>query len=192
MSDSTLVKAAQVAATLAAAAASGGIISISVFTIPAIAQPSRQSKGRDREKPGSAVSHVAQQWEATYDLGKVVFPSIALASSLLYSYVAYAVRDGTHGRRLSVLYLTAAGLVVMIAPITGALIVPVNNKLHPYTLREDSFVKGEANAEERARHEHEDHEFSGLLRKWSQLNLFRGLFPLFGATLGATAAFGLV
>ncbi|QKX53526.1 uncharacterized protein TRUGW13939_00605 [Talaromyces rugulosus] len=207
MSDSTLVKGAHIAATIIAAAASGGIIGISVFTIPAITLPSRYAtKGRTREvTPGSAVSHMAHQWKATYDAGKIIFPSMAAASGLLYSYVAYAVRDDPHGGlRMSNLYFTAASLVVMIAPITGVLILPVNEKIEPYVTRDDKLVVDEEggkeekkklialSSEEQLHRDQQDSEFPGLLRKWAQLNAFRGLFPAIGAALGATVGFGLI
>ncbi|CRG90228.1 hypothetical protein PISL3812_07271 [Talaromyces islandicus] len=186
MSDSTLVKSAHIAATVLAALTSGGIVGISVFTIPAIALPSRNATGRARETPGAPVSHIAQQWSLVYNTGKVVFPSMAAASALLYSYVAYAVRGGAGGSRArcaSNLYFTAAGLVLMIVPITGVLVFPVNEKIEPYVEERDDKLVDEGP---------QDSEFPGLLRKWAQVNAIRGLFPAIGAALGATVGFGLI
>jgi hypothetical protein len=183
----------------------GGIIGISVFTIPVITLPSRHAtKGRTRETtPGAAVSHMAHQWKVTYDAGKIIFPSMAAASGLLYSYVAYAVRDGPHGGRcMSNLYFTAASLVVMIAPVTGTLILPINEKIEPYVTRDDKLIVNEEggkekrmialSSEEQLHRDQQDSEFPGLLRKWAQFNAFRGLFPAMGAVLGAAVGFGLI
>lgn len=154
------------------------------------------------------MSHVAQQWLVTYDAGKIIFPSMAAASALLYSYVAYSVRSSSpRARCMSNLYLAAAGLVLMIAPITGTLILPVNKKILPYVTRDDKLVvegggegssKGKdkemiaLSSEEQLRREQQDSEFPGLLRKWARLNVFRGLFPALGAVLGASVGAGLV
>lgn len=197
----------------------GGIIGISVFTIPAITLPSRHAttttttKGRATREttttPGAAVSHMAHQWEVTYDAGKIIFPSMAAVSGLLYSYVAYAVRHSAAagprggGRCMSNLYLTAAGLVVMIAPITSILVLPVNKKIEPYVMRDDKLVVDEESgkedkkkmialsSEEQLRRDQQDSEFPGLLRKWAQFNVVRGLFPAMGAVLGASIGLGL-
>jgi hypothetical protein len=83
---------------------------------------------------------------------------------------------------MSNLYLTAAGLVVMIAPITGVLVFPVNKKIESYVERDDKLaVEGQ-----------QDEEFPGLLKKWAQINAIRGLFPAMGAVLGAAVGFGLI
>lgn len=169
----------------------GGIISISIFTIPALLlKPHQRSKAVDHEAIlGASPSHVARQWLNTFDLGKLVFPSLALTSGLLYSYVAFAVHGEQNGRYLSTLYAVAAGLTVFIGPFTGFSVLPVNEKIMPFTKKTDD-LSGNENAE--VRRERDEHELVGYLKKWSQLNLIRGIFPLLGAGLGAAVSFGLV
>jgi hypothetical protein len=83
-------------------------------------------------------SNIAHQWLYVYDKGKIVFPSIAITSSLRYSYVAYVVRNKNNRRRLNDLYLTAAALIMMIGPYTGVLMLPISNKLGDYARCSDS------------------------------------------------------
>jgi hypothetical protein len=166
--------------------------------MPALVLPARNST---QQQPGTPASHAAHQWLYIYDKGKVIFPSIAITSSLLYSYAAYAVRNTTTGRTSrSGLYLTAATLVLMIAPCTAVLIVPINKKLDALARRDDGAEQrgdeGEQKlgrgAEEEARREKQDDEFPSLIAQWSQMNVVRGLFPLLGAALGAATSFGLL
>jgi hypothetical protein len=138
------------------------------------------------------VSHLTHQWLHIYDIGKIVFPSIALTSVLFNSYVAYAVR-GVSGGRLSRLYLTAAALTITIAPYTIGLMAPTNKRLEAHATRDDDGqAKGEDAEEERVLRESEDREVPALLAKWTRLNTVRGLFPLLGAAVGAAVSFGLV
>ncbi|OKL59392.1 Dihydroxy-acid dehydratase, mitochondrial [Talaromyces atroroseus] len=170
MSDSTLVKTAQISAILTAAAASGGIISISLFALPGFIVKPRQRKGTDREKAlGASISHIARQWQYDYDVGKIVFPSAALISSLLYSYVAYAVRGERSGRYLSALYATAAGLNLLIGPFTGFAILPVNNLIWSYLDKNDDLAveRVTATAEEKLQQEQDEHKFEAKYLDYS-------------------------
>uniref|UniRef100_A0A093V7E0 Noranthrone monooxygenase n=1 Tax=Talaromyces marneffei PM1 TaxID=1077442 RepID=A0A093V7E0_TALMA len=167
MADSTLVKTAQVSAIVAAAAASGGIISISIFTIPSLLLKRAPSANtRTATTLAAPISHIARQWQYAYDIGKKLFPSMAV--SLLY---------------------TAAGLNIMIAPFTLLAIVAVNNVIAPYTTGKHDLP---VDAKEDAQYEQTEKEFVGQLEKWSLLNVIRGLFPLAGAGLGAAVTFGLL
>ncbi|KAF5004544.1 hypothetical protein F66182_16029, partial [Fusarium sp. NRRL 66182] len=120
---------------MTAAAASGGILSISLFTIPSLTlKHAPQTNGRTTTTLGAPLSHIARQWQSAYDLGKKLFPSLAVTSSLLYSFAAYTLsrERSVTGRHVGLLY-TAAGLNVMIAPFTLLAIVAVNNVIAPYT-----------------------------------------------------------
>ncbi|EED16665.1 conserved hypothetical protein [Talaromyces stipitatus ATCC 10500] len=200
MADSILVKTAQISAILTAAAASGGILSLSIFTIPAIGLKHKEPKARITTNRsaitlGAPLSHIAHQWQFTYDLGKKVFPSMAVTSSLLYSYVAYALHSDRFGRRHGgwVFYLVAAGLNVMIAPFTLLAIAPVNNAIAPYTKGEHDLPAVEAAKQGgEVKFEKAERELVGHLEKWSFLNLIRGVFPLAGAGVGAAVSFGLL
>lgn len=143
---------------------------------------------------GAPASHVARQWKYAYDVGKLVFPSTALISSLLYSYVAYAVRGERSGRFLSGLYSSAAALNLLIAPFTVFAILPVNNVIWAYADRTDDIpVEGETlTAEENLQRERDEHKLVSSMKKLSTLNIIRGIFPLLGAGLGAAVSFGLI
>ncbi|EEA21760.1 hypothetical protein TMatcc_008817 [Talaromyces marneffei ATCC 18224] len=191
MADSTLVKTAQVSAIVAAAAASGGIISISIFTIPSLLLKRAPSANtRTATTLAAPISHIARQWQYAYDIGKKLFPSMAVTSSLLYSFAAYTLgkERGATCRQVSLLY-TAAGLNIMIAPFTLLAIVAVNNVIAPYTTGKHDLP---VDAKEDAQYEQTEKEFVGQLEKWSLLNVIRGLFPLAGAGLGAAVTFGLL
>lgn len=209
MVDSTLVKTAQVSAIMTAAAASGlypsvnpleisltchgvgGILSISLFTIPSLTlKHAPQTNGRTTTTLGAPLSHIARQWQSAYDLGKKLFPSLAVTSSLLYSFAAYTLsrERSVTGRHVGLLY-TAAGLNVMIAPFTLLAIVAVNNVIAPYTSGKHDLT---ADGKEDAQYEQTEKGFVGQLEKWSLLNAIRGFFPLAGAGLGAAVSFGLL
>lgn len=183
--DSTLIKTAQISAIVTAAAASGGIISISLFTIPALVTkrtPTATNPPTTTTRLNVPISYIALQWQNAYDLGKKLFPSMAITSSLLYSFAAYTLGNGrgATARQVSLLY-TAAALNVMIAPFTFMAILPVNNAIAPHV-----------NEKEEVQSEQVEQEFVGHLEHWSLLNAIRGLFPLAGAGLGAAVSFGLL
>lgn len=166
-----------------------------MFALPGFIIKPRQRKGTDHERVlGAPVSYIARQWKYDYDVGKIVFPSTALISSLLYSYVAYAVRGERSGRYLSALYAAAAGLNFLIGPFTGLAIAPVNNLIWSYLEKTDDLpVEGVTpTAEEKLQREQDEQQLVGLFKKLSQLNIIRGIFPLLGAGLGAAVSFGLL
>lgn len=174
----------------------GAFFCTSYITLPSLAVPARNSNAARHQQPGTPPSHLAHQWLYVYDRGKFVLPSIAVASSLLHSYVAYAVRTQNNGRPLSSRYLAAATLVIMVLPYTVLFILPINNKLMAHAKRDDGIGQDKGKegvaigVEEEARRKKQDDELPTLLEKWSQRNYGRALLPLLGGVLGASISLG--
>ncbi|GAD93348.1 hypothetical protein PVAR5_1958 [Paecilomyces variotii No. 5] len=196
MSDTPSYKVAQAVGILGSAFASGGILSISTLTVPALTLPERSAIIKIPSKtdtPGSTLSHVTHQWLNVYDKGKLMFPSVALTSALAYSYLAYTLRHTARGGKVARLYLIAAATTMTIVPYTLAVMLPVNKRLQAHATRDDAAEKEgkedmATSAEEEAKRTREDREVPGLLETWTYMNAGRSLFPLAGAVVGITAA----
>lgn len=149
-----------------------------------------QTNTRTAATLGAPLSHIARQWQYVYDLGKKLFPPMAITSSLLYSFAAYTLgrERGATGRHVGLLYI-AAGLNVMIAPFTVLAIAPVNNVIAPYTEGKHDLS---ADGKEDTQYEQAEEALVDRLNRWSLLNAIRGLFPLAGAGLGAAVSSGLL
>lgn len=153
-----------------------------------------QQQQQQQQPPLTPASHLTHQFLNIYNKGKILFPSIAVTSVLLYSYVAYALRDVRNGR-LSRLYLAAASLTIGVVPYTIGLMMPTNKLLEAHATRDDN---GNASVDQKDQKEKDevrqaqDREVPALLEKWTRLNAVRGVFPLLGAALGAAVSFGLV
>ncbi|KAJ9224949.1 hypothetical protein DTO021C3_5876 [Paecilomyces variotii] len=192
MSDNTpSYKVAQAVGILCSAFASGGILSLSTLTVPALTLPGR-SETIKSDTPASTPSHITHQWLNVYDKGKIMFPSLALTSAVAYSYLAYTLRHTASAGRVGRLYLIAAATTITIVPFTLGVMLPVNKRLEAHATRDDAAEKegkeGMAmSAEEEAKRAREDREVPGLLEKWSYLNAGRSVFPLAGAVIGITA-----
>ncbi|KAJ9214617.1 hypothetical protein DTO166G4_3673 [Paecilomyces variotii] len=191
MSDTPSYKVAQAVGILASAFASGGILSLSTLTVPALTLPGR-SETIKSDTPASTPSHITHQWLNVYDKGKIMFPSLALTSAVAYSYLAYTLRHTASAGRVGRLYLIAAATTITIVPFTLGVMLPVNKRLEAHATRDDAAEKegkeGMAmSVEEEAKRAREDREVPGLLEKWSYLNAGRSVFPLAGAVIGITA-----
>ena len=98
-----------------------------------------------------------------YAIGKATNPKFAFVTFLAYSYAAYDYRS----RGLPWAGYAGAGLLTMaIVPWTLITMLPTNKLL----LAGDAKMSVQASAD--------------LVRKWGQLNMLRGLWPLAGACLG--------
>ncbi|KAL1858710.1 hypothetical protein Plec18167_003413 [Paecilomyces lecythidis] len=196
MSDTPSYKVAQAVGILGSAFASGGILSISSLTVPALTLPGRSAILKAPAKtdtPGSALSHITHQWLDVYNKGKIMFPSLALTSALAYSYLAYTLRHTASAGKVARLYLIAAATTMTIVPFTIGVMLPVNKRLEAHATRDDATEKegkeGMAtSAEEEAKRTREDREVPALLETWTYMNAGRSLFPLAGAVVGITAA----
>ncbi|KAL2010377.1 hypothetical protein VTN00DRAFT_6184 [Thermoascus crustaceus] len=206
---------AQAVGILGSAGASGGIITISFFSIPPLllppSSPPRQPKHttttttnnkKPTQTPATPIRHLLRQWLYIYTKGMNTFPAIVTASALAYIYlVYYYALHHHHNRHLAALsrrlYLTAA--VVNLSAIVYSLVFIEGtvNRLMELVRRYDdgSEEMGEAgttsvkeDGERGRRKEEEKKEASRLLAMWGQLNVVRGIFPLVGAVIGAAAA----
>ncbi|KAF8633065.1 hypothetical protein AX15_001540 [Amanita polypyramis BW_CC] len=194
MSDSINLKVVQVAAILSSAFASGGILSLSFLTVPTLLLPERPperpttSSSSELPTPATPISHVVRQWSYVYDTGKTIYPSIAASSALAFSYLAYILRGRPD--KFSKLYLTAAAVTLSIVPYTLGVMLPTNKRLEARAkhVGREGMKSAEISEEEKAKREKEDREVPGLMMKWAWLNAIRGIFPLMGAVIGATAA----
>ncbi|KAM6492428.1 protein of unknown function (DUF1772) domain containing protein [Amanita muscaria] len=183
----TSLKVAQATAIITSAFASGGILTISFLSVPALLLPARPTPGSQASSspPSHLISQVTQQWCWAYNMGKVVFPSLAASSALAYTYLAYALKHS----KISQTYLAAAVVTMSIAPYTLAVMLPTNKRLMERAARKDVTPKQQGEQEENAQQrEHEDREIPDLMVKWAWMNAIRGLFPLVGAVIGASAA----
>lgn len=137
--------------------------------------------------PALALAPVAlrlRQWLVIYDLGKLVSPTVAAASSVAWgyiTYISYATRElpGTSisGTPRWVLYGVAGLATFGILPWTVAVMMPTNNEL----IRRAKLEKKEAV-------EKEDVEMEKLLKTWNQMNYLRAALPMVGVVVGLWTA----
>ena len=132
-------------------------MSISVITVPVLLDTTKDP------------SHMFSQWACTYHYGLRIFPTMAVATFLLYCYTAITKRAA--GRRWRV-FAVAGATTLSIVPFTLILMAPTNNTL--FRLEKESKVASAASLA----------EAQELVIKWSWLHVVRSLFPLVGAILG--------
>jgi hypothetical protein len=137
----------------------GAMMSISVITVPVLLDTTNDP------------SHMFRQWACTYHYGLRIFPTMAVATFLLYCYTA--IRKRATGRRWRVFAVAGATTILMV-PFTWIFMAPTNNTL--FRLENESKVASVANLA----------EAQELVIKWSWLHVVRSLFPLAGAILGTT------
>ncbi|KAL2001670.1 hypothetical protein VTN02DRAFT_1423 [Thermoascus thermophilus] len=200
MADNCSFKLAQAVGILGSAFASGGILSVSFLTVPAILLPARNSKLSTSTggTPASTISHLTHQWLHVYDRGRFTFPALAAGSALAYTFLACTLHNSPGGRsptgagKFAQMYLAAAAATLAIVPYTLLFMRPTNMRLEARARRDDAVERegkeGMAmSAEEEARRAREDRETPGVIRKWACLNTIRGIFPLVGAAVGMAA-----
>ncbi|KAK2460998.1 hypothetical protein APHAL10511_006939 [Amanita phalloides] len=185
---------ALVIAILSSAFASGGIISLSLLTVPALLLPSASlpPSSSPSRAPATPLSHLAHQWLLIHHRGKHIYPSLAATSALAFSYLAtYSL----HSRpdKLARMYVTAAAFTIAIVPFTLGVIMPTNRRIEACAMRhlrldQESEKEEEEEDKDKAEREKEDQDMPQLMVKWAWLNTIRGVFPLMGAAIGATAA----
>lgn len=147
----------------------GNIASLSLIATPALIQ-SREDKAPSDQ--------VARQWQSLYELGKTQNPPISAVAASTFLYLAWAVRSGSPLFKQTpvsqtALFSTAAALCISIAPWTFIAMVKTNSAIAAKTRS-----KSESDA-----------ELVPLLKRWSTLNMLRGLFPTLAAVVGLVAAF---
>lgn len=155
------IRYAQITAIFLSASLAGANLSLSAFVAPRILE--------------SPVPLMLRQWLHTYATGKVVFPPLCVATGAVYFYLAN--RLGLAGA-VGKAYLAAGLLAAGIVPYTGALMMPVNNRL-------EARAAGVAATEE----EEETAWVAGegsryLVDRWATLNLGRSVMLALAAATG--------
>ena len=115
-----------------------------------------------------------QQWQVIYDLGKLVSPTVAAASTLLWGFTAWSAR-GTEVWK----FYAAGGLATFaILPWTIAVMMPTNLEL----MRRAKVAKEDAEGLNFKK------ESAVMLTKWNIMNYVRAVLPMVGAWVGLYAA----
>lgn len=110
---------------------------------------------------------LAKQWEIMYNRGKITMPAVATISLLAFAYSAYDQRRrGLDWRR----YAIAGAFTAGIMPFTAGLMWATNQALLRVASGAPVGVGDEVTRD--------------LVKKWSDLNLVRSLFPYVGAVVG--------
>jgi hypothetical protein len=168
----TAFRAAQVLGLTGAAWLSGNIFSLSLISTPALLQSVQEKQ----VTPSAA----AKIWANLYNAGKMQNPPIAAATTAVFFYLAWSVRDGTAlslvaAPNSSFLYAVSGILTVGIVPFTLAFMMGTNHSL-------------EAKVGSKDETEATRTEVESLLERWGLLNAVRGVFPLVGGVVAALAA----
>ena len=121
---------------------------------------------------------LAQQWQATYDLGKKYGPGVAASSAAAFTYLAYAVP------RWRGAYALAAVLPTVIVPYTLLFMASTNRSLSQRALAARQLKAGEVAPELQRPTTHE------LLARWRTLNTLRGCISLAGTVWGVWTVLG--
>ncbi|KAJ5934383.1 hypothetical protein N7466_003930 [Penicillium verhagenii] len=192
---STDILVAQMIGTLGCGVAAGGMMTLSVLSIPNLTLPPRQPSSvtiLSQQGPGTPIPHLAHQWLDIYERGKRTLPVIALGASVANGYLAWVLRDtvapdsGIMGGSWTGCYVTAITATMGIVVWTSTVMKSTNDRLTAIATRDDvSVAKGTVvGDQEKARRAKEDAEVPELLKRWTNLNLYRALFPLTGAVIG--------
>jgi hypothetical protein len=132
-----------------------------------------------------------QQWQASFELGRELFPAAANAAAAAYLYLAHTAGwfHSPGGRA----YVGAAALCVGIVPYTLAVIMPTNRALLARAARAREMGVAEAVvtefkeqrvAEGKATREEERESSKFLVDRWGVLNLGRSVLLFAGAAVG--------
>ncbi|KAJ5654404.1 hypothetical protein N7490_001407 [Penicillium lividum] len=193
---------AQMIGTLGCGVAAGGVMTLSILTVPGLTLPARQPASvtiPSQQVPGTPVPHLTHQWLDTYERGKMTFPAISVVSSVANGYLAWALRNtavpesGIVGGSWTGCYMTAIVATMGLAVWTLTAMKKTNARLTAIATRDDAAaaegIKGMVMGEqEKVKRAKEDAEVPELFRKWSKLNFLRALFPLTGAIIGLYGA----
>ncbi|KAJ6102144.1 hypothetical protein N7486_004571 [Penicillium sp. IBT 16267x] len=194
----TDILVAQMIGTLGCGFAAGGVMTLSILTIPNLTLPARQPASvtiPSQQGPATPIPHLTHQWLDIYERGKRTFPVIAMSASVANGYLAWVLRDmaapesGIVGGSWSGLYITAITTTMGFGVWTFTAMKSTNNRLMAIATRDDAaaaegtkgMVVGD---QEKAKRAKEDAEVPELLKRWAKLNLYRAMFPLTGAILG--------
>ncbi|KAI9878901.1 MAG: hypothetical protein M1830_010205 [Pleopsidium flavum] len=163
---------------------SGGILSITLITVPSLLL--------------SPPPLLARQWRLAYSIGSTIAPPLALLSSTAYTYLAWTLSSTplTVNHPRGEWYAFAAAATVGVVPWTLGVMRGVNGLLKERAGRAEQaegkgargeIGKGEGEGEVEVEREGEEGTRS-LLDRWGTLNLLRGLLPAVGTALGVWAS----
>ncbi|KAJ5973608.1 hypothetical protein N7481_010818 [Penicillium waksmanii] len=196
----TDIRIAQLIGTLGCGITAGGMMCLSVVTVPALSLPPRHPPSAtlpEHEFPATPVTHLSRQWLYVYERGKSIFPPIAIVASTANAYLAWRLYDVRVPERVgcswSSLYIAAIGTTLGIIPWTLTAMKTVNGHLKAHAVRDDaSMAEGSGemvvSAKEKAMRAKQDEQVPGLMQDWAWLNLCRAVFPLIGGAIGFAGA----
>jgi hypothetical protein len=122
-----------------------------------------------------------QQWQAIYDLGKLVSPTVGIASSSVWGYAAWFSYTHAHRSSSDWKFYALAGLVTLsILPWTILVMMPTNLDLMKRA-KATVEVEGEKDGAFKA-------ESVKALDRWNVMNYVRAVPPMVGAWIGLYAA----
>lgn len=144
----------------------GSILAISFFNVPSILlAPSPL---------------LARQWQAMFDRGVIINPSIAVISAISYGVLSYKLYGGLNHPKAEMYALSALFASAML-PYTRLVMWSTNlalfrkyDEMKNLGLEERATEAGVAKGQ----------STKELVDKWGTLNLVRGMFPLIGAVIG--------
>lgn len=114
-----------------------------------------------------------QQWQVIYDLGKLVSPTLAAASGVLWGLSAWIARGSEDWR-----FYAAAGIISFsILPWTVAVMMTSNKEL----MRRAKVSKEEAESLKFGE------DSAKILARWDSMNYVRAVLPMIGAWVGLYA-----
>ncbi|KAJ6119457.1 hypothetical protein N7523_003737 [Penicillium sp. IBT 18751x] len=190
----TDIVVAQMIGTLGCSYAAGGMMGLSLVTMPTLGIAARHpSATGTRQTPGTPIAHLSHQWNNAYDRGIRLYPTTAVISSLANCYLAWALRNAPGPTAVncswSSLYITAAVTTMGIVPWTFIAMWPTNMKLKAHAARDDAAVADGMEGmvvsdQEKAKRARDDEDVPALLKKWGELNFYRSLFTVAGALIG--------
>jgi hypothetical protein len=141
----------------------GAMMSLSLIAVPALLDSTYEAP------------QLFQQWTRMYHYGHWVLPSMAVVTSILYSYAAAQQRRCQKETWIS--FALAAVMSVSILPFTWLFMVPTNDEL--FRLQTISQTEPAVMGIDAAK---------ALVVRWRDMHSLRSLFPLIGSILGAVAS----
>lgn len=116
-------------------------------------------------------SHLLAQFVQLYQYGHRTMPALAVATCLLYGYIARRKRATS---RSWLIHAVAGVATITMVPFTWLVMLPTNNTL--FRLNEEKETSLTASGDLV--------QVQELVLRWSRLHLIRSLFPLAGAIVG--------
>ncbi len=146
----------------------GGNWVVTYANVPVLMLPSSTSSADKAQKPEASPSHLARQWQMTYDIGSKAGPFLAVSSCVSYLYAARELPSAAVTQKR--LFVAAAVLSMAIVPFTFTVMKRTNGELHRRALAATQGKEEEAKADAE-KDGVESYQTNELLRWWSTLNI---------------------